>query len=179
MPLHQRLPAEPPISPIEAAERQLKTAIVLFFKDGDAVSIHTLAMAACELVAKACKRRGIESLHSMFFERVKPEFRKEAANRMNEARNFFKHGSQDGKPLEGFADDRNDFVIFEACFGLDRLEISFREMRIFNAWFVTMNPHLMIDGPEKNDLIEAWTEIPNADRATRKYIGRRLLKNVS
>jgi hypothetical protein len=38
------------LSKIDAARRQLETAILLYFRDGDAVSIHTLAAGGNSVV---------------------------------------------------------------------------------------------------------------------------------
>lgn len=49
-----------PISKIDAAKRQLETAITLYFQNGDPVSIHTLAAAAYDVLHALCKVRGIK-----------------------------------------------------------------------------------------------------------------------
>ena len=38
------------IAKLDAAKRQLQTAIALFFDDGDPISIHTLACAAYDVI---------------------------------------------------------------------------------------------------------------------------------
>jgi hypothetical protein len=49
------------VTKLDAARRQLKTAIKLWFEDGDPVAIHTLIVAAYEIIdilagAKGCGR---------------------------------------------------------------------------------------------------------------------------
>jgi hypothetical protein len=44
------------------ARRQLRTAIRLWFDDGDPVSIHTLAAAAYEILHTLARRKGAEDL---------------------------------------------------------------------------------------------------------------------
>ena len=46
------------VSKLDAACRQLESAIELFFADRDPVSIHTLAAAAYNLLADVCKATG-------------------------------------------------------------------------------------------------------------------------
>ena len=46
------------VTKIDAARRQLATAIDLWFNDKDAVSIHTLAYAAYDVIHGLSKRRG-------------------------------------------------------------------------------------------------------------------------
>ena len=48
----------PTITNLEAANRQLCTAIRLFFADDDAVAVHTLACAAREIYEKQCRAAG-------------------------------------------------------------------------------------------------------------------------
>jgi hypothetical protein len=46
------------VTKLEAAQRQLDTAIELWFRDGDAVSIHTLVGAAYQILYDPNKKRG-------------------------------------------------------------------------------------------------------------------------
>jgi hypothetical protein len=48
----------PTITKLEAANRQLCTAIRMFFADDDAVAVHTLACAAREIYEKHCRSAG-------------------------------------------------------------------------------------------------------------------------
>jgi hypothetical protein len=48
----------PTISKLEAANRQLCTAIRMFFSDDNAVAVHTLACAAREIYEKHCRKSG-------------------------------------------------------------------------------------------------------------------------
>jgi hypothetical protein len=50
------------VSNLEAANRQLCTAIRLFLTDDDAVAVHTLACAAREIYEKRCGTAGIERM---------------------------------------------------------------------------------------------------------------------
>jgi hypothetical protein len=51
-----------PVSSEEAANRQLCTAIRMFFADDDAVAVHTLACAAREIYEKRCGTAGIKRM---------------------------------------------------------------------------------------------------------------------
>jgi hypothetical protein len=46
------------ISKLDAARRQLDTAIELWFHDGDPISIHTLTSAAFEIIQDLNKKHG-------------------------------------------------------------------------------------------------------------------------
>lgn len=50
-------PNSEPISKIEAAFRQLRTAVLLFFSDQDPVAVHTLTAAAHEILRQFAERK--------------------------------------------------------------------------------------------------------------------------
>jgi hypothetical protein len=81
------------ITKLDAAKRQLATAIQLYFENCDPVSVHTLVMAAGEIIDRLCESKGSLTIREQFFAMIKPERRKEFGRRLNEARNFFKHAS--------------------------------------------------------------------------------------
>src|SRR5262245_50173264 len=97
------------ISKIDAAKSQLATAIELYFEDRDPISVHTLAMAASEIIDRLCEGKGLQSMRAHFMAQIMPARRKEVADALNKAVNFFKHASS-SKPnqvLSHFSDDRN------------------------------------------------------------------------
>src|SRR5438045_7911123 len=55
-----RPPGAKRITKLEAAVRQLRAAILLYFSNGDEVAIHTLAFAAHEILRQLAKARGIQ-----------------------------------------------------------------------------------------------------------------------
>jgi hypothetical protein len=83
------------LTKVGAAQSQLKTAIRLWFNDGDAASIHTLACAAYEIIHVVSKKRN--RTKPLIFDTlsVKEEFRSEWAKKMKEHASFFKHASRD------------------------------------------------------------------------------------
>jgi len=74
-----------------AAQRQLETAISLWFNSGDPVSIHTLAAAALDCLHAIGTQRGNPSAVATWIE-TQPTRKKE---RIKDAQNFFKHGFRD------------------------------------------------------------------------------------
>src|SRR6266540_690470 len=83
------------IAKLDAARRQLETAITLWFNDGDPVSIHTLACAAYEIihVVSKTKNRWQDLLFDSLV--IKDEYRNEWTKRLKEPANFFKHARND------------------------------------------------------------------------------------
>ena len=111
------------LSKIDAARRQLEPAIVLYFRDGDAASIHTLAAAAHEILAAVNRKRGSEPMISdMVLEGIKPEYRHAFDDRLKEAQNFFKHGSRDPfATLTGFSTRQSEVLLIDACLAYGRI----------------------------------------------------------
>ncbi|MGI8569030.1 MAG: hypothetical protein ACR2KT_08130 [Methylocella sp.] len=66
------------IGKLDAARRQLRTAITLWFNDGDPVSVHTLAYAAYEVIHAISEKRDPTRRDLLFDSRlIKDEFRGE------------------------------------------------------------------------------------------------------
>ena len=78
------------IGKLDAARRQLETAIALWFKGGDPVSIHTLAYAAYEIIHTVSKKRN-PNRRDLLFDTllVRDEYRKEFAELDQTSRKFF------------------------------------------------------------------------------------------
>ena len=83
------------VSKIDAARRQLDCAIELWFLDRDAVSIHTLAAAAYQIVHDINKRQDNEHLLLYDSVVVKEEYRKLWVSLIRKPGNFFKHADSD------------------------------------------------------------------------------------
>lgn len=83
------------ISKIEAAGRQLRQAVLLFFQHGDDVSIHTISAAAYEVLIDLCKIKGIprELEDSWILEET--GVKSKVIKAMREPQNFFKHANKD------------------------------------------------------------------------------------
>ena len=85
------------VKKLEAAKRQLHTAITLWFADTDAVSVHTLACAAYQIVHDINdQKKGDELLLDSSV--IRNEFRKEYLDEMRKAMRFFKHADRDPDP---------------------------------------------------------------------------------
>ena len=84
------------ISKLDAARRQLRTAMTLWFGEGDPVSIHTLANAAYEVIHVISKKRN-KYRHDLLFDSdlIKDEYRGEFNKLIKKPGNFFKHAKDD------------------------------------------------------------------------------------
>lgn len=97
------------ISKIEAAQRQLDTAIELYLNEHDLLSVHTLAWAAFSILVsydKATNAGGIWAKH----------IRENPSEHARKLANFLKHADRD--PLEQISeltDEYTHFLLLEGC----------------------------------------------------------------
>jgi hypothetical protein len=160
------------VSSEEAANRQLCTAIRMFFADDDAVAVHTLACAAREIYEKRCGTAGIERMLDHIKESNPFLTQKQIVDILNEPRNFFKHlknGSVD------FSDEMNDFVLFTACHDCAMLCTLNQpaEVQAYTIWFRAVNQQLHDAGAPL--ILTYFPDLKSAARIEQKRAGRWLL----
>jgi hypothetical protein len=104
------------VSKLEAANRQVRQAIELWFADGDAVSIHTLLYAAVDILHGLCRRAGKKRL--FFGNEAMLAADPAVAKAVRDWPNFFKHGRRDDEldKVLNFNVHAN-LVLFSACIG--------------------------------------------------------------
>ena len=165
------------ITKLDAARRQLKLAIRLYFDDGDLVATHTRACAAREIFEKHCK---MDQRHRMFDEvrRRHPDAtEKELWEVLNRARNFFKHPDQNGNldaTIELGHDD-NKMTIFMAAYDCASL-LDMDAPKIFMryiTWFVGTEPFYRQHLPE---LDTHFPGLDSVDAETQWAIGKIFVK---
>jgi hypothetical protein len=84
------------ITKLDAAQRQLRTAITLWFTDGDPVSAHALAFAAYEVLHAISKKRNKYRRDLLFdSDLIKDEYRSQWNIRLKKEAYFFKHADRD------------------------------------------------------------------------------------
>jgi hypothetical protein len=129
------------ISKLEAAERQLDQAILLFFARQDQVSIHTLATSAYQIIADICKQKGIEREieDSMVLEKL--GIRRELIAAIRKPQNFFKHADKD------FHQSVKLNPMLTVCFMMSAVQYLLKlrpvqtpECEVFRTWFFLRLP---------------------------------------
>lgn len=133
------------IDKLEAACRQLNTAISLWFNDGDAVSIHTLACSAHQIVHDINRLKGGRDLlyDSLIF---KDEFRRQAISYLKKHYNFFKHAENDPAGTIEFDPIATEIFIMFTSLGLELVGRGLDEVQgAFNIYYGLHNPHLLTD----------------------------------
>lgn len=97
------------ITKLDAAQRQLRTAVRLWFQNGDPVSIHTLLGAAHEIIHRLYRNKGLVNL-VFDSDLIKDEYRGDFARVMKAAPNFFKHANSDSDQTLTFHPEVNDIL---------------------------------------------------------------------
>lgn len=82
---------------LDAARRQLRTALQLWFNDGDPIAIHTLVYAAHEIIHRLFRLKGLNDL--LFDSILVQEDKRADFNRsLKEHANFIKHANREADP---------------------------------------------------------------------------------
>jgi hypothetical protein len=122
------------IRKLEAARRQLETAIALFFESGDPVSIHTLASAAYDVIDNVNQSRGGKG---MFVKRRYTQLPgRPSRSLLNSAQNFFKHADEDPEEEMEFFPALTEAMMADAC--KTYLEMTGEKVALFHYmrwWF--------------------------------------------
>lgn len=102
------------VSKIDAAERQLRVAIRMFFERRDMIAVHTLAAAAQGVLRALARRKGFTSLFEEGITKIRPEKQDEVRSLFAKAQNFFKHADRDADAKLEFFPDATKFYLLDA-----------------------------------------------------------------
>src|SRR5437899_619463 len=99
-------PAKITVTKLEAARRQIETAIDLWFHDGDPVSIHTLVGAAHRVVHDIAERQGSGAILLDTKRLTEWGYDAQAFKKaLRESETFFKHARKDPSHSHAFAEN--------------------------------------------------------------------------
>ncbi|HWZ47861.1 MAG TPA: hypothetical protein VNX00_06540 [Herbaspirillum sp.] len=180
------------VTKLDAAHRQIRTAIRMYFAGDDMVSIHTLACAAREIYEKHCQSAGNDRMFN-YIQASHPDLsEKELWNIINSARNFFKHPDPDGD-LNAFIqinDASNKAMLFCACHDCAMLCGSDQpaEVQAFNVWFMATEIPCLNNDPHQEDIDAAnkiqgllsrqFPGLREASLEAQREMGKQLLQEV-
>jgi len=125
---------------MEAARRQLATAITLWFTGGDTVSTYTLSHAAYEIIHNLTRQHRTRDLlfDSLL---IRDEYRKDFNTRLRNPANFFKH-SQRGKsenPTVEYYPETSDLFILFSVLGLSLIDEKLSSEESAFCWWITFH----------------------------------------
>lgn len=172
------------VNKMDAAKRQLHTAIQLWFRDADPVSIHTLVSAAHEVIHTLFRRAGLKGL--LFDAPSIPDgLRSEISQALVRAAVFFKHARHDPEGTIEFAPGINTYLIMYCVFGLWRIgaPLALEEGAIWTwlalhrpDWFASQireenfppNARAALAQLPKHELLQQFTNLWNTDAEFRR-----------
>jgi hypothetical protein len=105
------------VDKLDAAVRQLRTAITLWFCDGDPVAVHALAYASYEVIHTVSKKRN-PGRRDLLFDSlmIKEEQRSEFNISLKKAAYFFKHADRNPDAELEFDPGLSDsFILYSIC----------------------------------------------------------------
>lgn len=181
----------PTITNLEAANRQLCTAIRLFFADDDAVAVHTLACAAREIYEKQCRAAGRGRMFDFVQAGNPGHAERDLWNLLNAARNFFKHPAVSPDDRIEFDDSMNDFQLLSACTDCATLCAPNQpaEAQAYQLWFVAVeapDDQAMAAEPVEAETVrimqavidQRFPGLRTASRAEKKRFGARFVQDA-
>ena len=124
------------VTKLEAASRQLDMAIRLFFTGGDAISVHTLAVAAANIFADVAEHRNAGVSWRTRTRDDSGLSTGELKRIYHEEWNFFKHADRDPESTLTFNDLISEDVIFMAVLDCGDLQCTTCPMQAFQLWYI-------------------------------------------
>lgn len=134
---------------IESARRQLGTALALYLRDIDPVSVHCLAGGGCELIEYYAEKAGSQPFTSHIL-KSNPDFDiRELRRLQRQYWNAFKHATHrhsgkerdDDDLLLRFTDEQNDTALFigwtDYALTVKTMPI---EAQVHQAWYIALHP---------------------------------------
>ena len=156
------------ITKIEAARAQLKTAIELWFHDGDPVSIHTLACASHQIINDI---NAITADGNLIFDStvINDNKRKDWIKRIKADCNFFKHANNDATNIIEFDINTSEFYFMFSLKGLMNIGVvgNVAETAYFK-WFMLHNPELVTELGNEHIIKSTPVDISEVKQFTRK-----------
>ncbi len=136
------------LTKFDAARRQLRTAIELWFSGGDPISIHALVYAAHEIIHRLYRRKGLSDL--LFDTSLVQD--KNLRNKINkiikEFSNWIKHAERDSEldEIKEFDPIANDLFLMISVLGISRMDYSLTDVESsVTLWNFFHNRHWFPD----------------------------------
>jgi hypothetical protein len=126
------------ISKVEAAQRQLDTAIDLFFGGGDAVAVHSLAAASLNVLSDLAEHEGASWRAQLRQDSTLSA--QETKRILNKAWNFFKHADRDPEAKLEFDQVDSEHLMFVAVLQCGDLQQTTCRMQALQLWYIAAHP---------------------------------------
>jgi hypothetical protein len=143
------------VTKLDAAKRQLQTAVELYFNNGDPISVHTLTWAGYQVICDLNKKQGSVPLlvNDGFLMIVEPKHRGELERRLRQAHTFFKHADHNPDAVMEFEPRQTEYILLDACDHCLLLEGGASQLLAsFPIWFFISNRDYL--APERQSQID-------------------------
>jgi len=171
---------------IEAARRQLGTALTLYLNDSDPVSVLCLAGGGCEVIEHFAAKAGGKPFASHMLENHPDLNRAKLHKLQRQYWNAFKHaldrkgGERDDEELlAAFNDKQNDHMLFIGWYdyaqAVKRLPI---EAQAHQAWYLALYPEKLNPKFSKELYDELFPNLRKLPRAKQKLRLRNAIKRA-
>jgi hypothetical protein len=165
----------------DVAQRQLATAIRLFFEKDDSVSIYSLAANAWEIIDVLCNKAGTNSLSNQSRENISKtkDLKRNFIN--SPYRNFFKHADNDFDAiLKDFDASKVDSILILAVEDYLRLYLKGPiEFQVYQLWYLAVYKSKIAAEDLKGILeaiIDIFPDIEKMPRDEQIALGNQILK---
>jgi hypothetical protein len=159
----------------EIARRHLGTALHLFLKDQDPVSIHTLACAGAEVAEHLAAKSGAQTFANLAGEATGvaiAQFRLARSKTANALKHATTHNGQDrddSNILREFDDEQNDDILFTGWYDLGNAVGCIPiEAQAFVAWFFARMESKKSAVIERTELEKLFPGLRTKDRKRQK-----------
>jgi hypothetical protein len=145
----------PYVGKLDAAKRQLESAILLYFNYCDPVSIHTLCAAAYNIVRDVNEKRRGELMLKDLWQFLDAEDAKVFKQHINRAENFFKHADKDPEASCTLDPEWTEAILLDAS--RKYIQLTGEQppyLLVFMIWFVLRHPHVFGEVPEVVRVLE-------------------------
>jgi hypothetical protein len=159
------------VSKLDAARRQLDTAIELWFRDGDSVSIEALVNNAHQIIQDINEKKGNKEVTvlEMVKRHVKPEHVEDVMRLWKKPVTFLKHANRDPHDILEFSEDGAGLLIILCINGLAILGEQPSDLaRAFTWWQSFHRPDLFLKGAnpaEKHLSVEQRENLRRLDKS--------------
>lgn len=155
------------VTKLDAARRQIETAILLYFNERDVLSIHTLSAAAQGILHVLAKRAGKSTpMKESLSAGIPGELRRKVEAALRGPQNFLKHADRDPDGELRFSPELTEFILFDAVSTYVR--ITSEKSPIFEAFVLSYSAnhpeHFSAAGPEAARLLQESQRVFGKDR---------------
>lgn len=170
---------------IRLARAQLGTALDLYIRDKDPVSVHALACGGCELIEGASETAGHSTLSTHILG-THPGIDMRRIRRLrnqhwNAVKHFYeanqKKARDDQELMASFSDAQNDMPLFMGWFDyvqvVGKLPIP---VQVFQVWWYALNEDKLVEGTNRDAIRLLFPAISDQSRAEQKRRLRRAIE---